>query len=101
MKHYIVLFVLFLGSAVYGFAYNANQAMEEADTYLRNGQYLEAEGAYQSIADYSSDPEMKAGAILMMGDIYSYFLNNYDLALDKYSVVIKKYGCSKHCQRSD
>jgi stage II sporulation protein D len=96
MKHYIVLFVLFLGSAVYGFAYNANQAMEEADTYLRNGQYLEAEGVYQNIADYSSDPEMKAGAILMMGDIYSYFLNNYDLALDKYSVIIKKYGSSKH-----
>jgi stage II sporulation protein D len=96
MKQYILLFVLLLGSAGYGIAYNANQAMEEADTYLRNGQYLEAEGAYQNIADFSSDPEIKAGAILMIGDIYSYFLNNYDLALDKYSVVIKKYGSSKH-----
>jgi hypothetical protein len=36
-----MLFVLFLGSAVYGFAYNANQAMEEADTYLINALYSE------------------------------------------------------------
>jgi hypothetical protein len=31
------------------FAYNQKQAMEEADRYLRNGQYLEAVEAYQDI----------------------------------------------------
>ena len=96
MIQYFLLFILVLGSAGYGFAYNANQAMEEADAYLRNGQYLEAVGIYQDISDRSSDPEMKARAILRSGDIYSYFLNNYDWALEKYSVVIKNYEGSKH-----
>jgi len=96
MIQYILLFILILGSAGHGFAYNVNQAMEEADTYLRSGQYLEAVKAYQDISDLSPDPEMKAGAELKMGDIYGEFLNNHDRALEKYTVVIKKYGSSKH-----
>ena len=93
---YIIMFMIFMGSAGHGFAYNEKQAMEEANMYLKNGQYLEAVGVYQDISDLSPRTEMKAGAILRMGDIYSYFLNNHDLALEKYTIVTKKYGNSAH-----
>jgi stage II sporulation protein D len=96
MIRYILLLILILGGAGTGLAYNANQAMEEADAFLRNGQYLEAVGAYQDISDVSPDPEMKAKATLRIGDIYSYFLNNNERALEKYGVVIKKYESSVH-----
>ncbi|HYA12939.1 MAG TPA: hypothetical protein VEF33_01245, partial [Syntrophales bacterium] len=64
MVQFILLFTIILGSASDGFAYNANQVLEEADMYLRDGQYLEAIKAYQDISDISPDPEMKAGAEL-------------------------------------
>ncbi|HEX7533775.1 MAG TPA: SpoIID/LytB domain-containing protein [Syntrophales bacterium] len=70
--------------------------MKDADAFLRNGQYLEAVGAYQDITDVSPDPEMKAKATLRIGDIYTYFLNNNERALEKYSIVIKKYESSVH-----
>jgi stage II sporulation protein D len=96
MIRYILFLILILGGAGPCLAYNANQAMEEADAFLRNGQYLEAVGAYQDITDVSPDPEMKAKATLRIGDIYSYFLNNNERALEKYGVVIKKYENSMH-----
>jgi stage II sporulation protein D len=70
--------------------------MEDADAFLKNGQYLEAVGAYQDISDLSPDPEMKAKATLRMGDTYSYFLNDNERAMEKYGVVIKKYKSSMH-----
>jgi stage II sporulation protein D len=96
MIRYILFLILILGGAGPSFAYNTNQAMEEADAFLRNGQYLEAVGAYQDISDLSPDPEMKAKATLRIGDIYSYFLNNNERALEKYGAVIKKYESSMH-----
>ncbi|NTW15929.1 MAG: SpoIID/LytB domain-containing protein [Syntrophaceae bacterium] len=93
---YIITFMIFMCSVSYGFAYSEKQAMGEADAYLKNGQYLEALGAYQDVSDLSSRPEMKAGAILKMGDIYSYFLNDHSLALEQYAIVIKKYGSTPH-----
>ena len=96
MIRYILFLILILGGAGPSFAYNTNQAMEDADAFLRNGQYLEAMGAYQDISDLSPDPEMKAKATLRIGDIYSYFLNNNERALEKYGAVIKKYESSMH-----
>lgn len=96
MTYYILLIIFVLGGADPSFAYNTNQAMKDADAFLRSGQYLEAVGAYQDIADLSPDPEMKAKATLRIGDIYSYFLNNSDRALEKYGVVIRKYESSMH-----
>lgn len=96
MIQFILLFIFFLGSAGNSFAYNADQAIEEAGAYLRGGQYLEAMKAYQDISDLSTDPQIKAVAELKMGDIYGEFLNNHDRALEKYTVVVKKYGSSKH-----
>ena len=96
MMYYILLVIFVLGGAGPSLAYNTNQAMEDADAFLRNGQYLEAVGIYQDISDLSPDPEMKAKATLRIGDIYSYFLNNNEKALEKYGVVIKKYEGSIH-----
>jgi stage II sporulation protein D len=91
------LFLVFLlGFSSYGFAHDSRMAMEEADAYLKNGQYLEAMGAYQEILKRVSDPDMKAKAILRIGDIYSYFLNNYDRALEKYDVIKKQHAGSLH-----
>jgi stage II sporulation protein D len=96
MIYYVLLIIFVLGGVGPSFAYNTNQAMEDADAFLRSGQYLEAVGAYQDIADVSPDPEMKAKATLRIGDIYSYFLNNNEKAMEKYSVVIKKYESSMY-----
>jgi stage II sporulation protein D len=96
MKRCILYLIITLSFAGRGYAYDVRLAMEEADTYLRNGQYLEAMGAYQSVSDLSDEPGARARAILRMGDIYSYFLNNYDRALQKYAVVIKDYGNSEY-----
>ena len=91
MIYYILLIIFLLCGAGPSFSYNTNQAMEDADAFLRSGLYLEAVGAYQDIADLSPDPGMKAKATLRIGDIYSSFLNDNERALEKYGAVIKKY----------
>ncbi len=96
MIYYILLIIFVLGGVGPSFAYNPSRAMEDADALLKSGQYLEAVGAYQDIADLSPVAEMKARATLRIGDIYSYFLNNKDRALEKYGIVIKKYEGSTH-----
>jgi len=97
-NYYIVIFILLFLYCLpcESFAQDFSSAMDEADAYLRNGQYLEAVGAYQEISESTADPDMRAKAILRIGDIYSYFLNNYDRALDKYDVVKKQYAGSLH-----
>ncbi len=98
VKYFITAFMLVLLFCFSreGFAQDFKTSMDEADAYLRNGQYLEAVGAYQEISERAPDPDMKAKAILRIGDIYSYFLNNYDMALEKYDVVKKQYAGSMH-----
>ncbi|MBN2514783.1 MAG: SpoIID/LytB domain-containing protein [Deltaproteobacteria bacterium] len=79
-----------------GYAYNIQHEMKAADTYLKRGMYLEAIGAYRDVADHSADYNMRAKAVLRIGDIYSYFLNNYDGALHHYTFVKTYYGSSIH-----
>lgn len=93
---FLLLFIIFAGFPYHSVAYDFSMAMDEADAYLRNGQYLEAIGAYQEISVQASDREMKAKAILRIGDIYSYFLNNYDRALKQYDAVKKHYAGSPY-----
>jgi tetratricopeptide (TPR) repeat protein len=81
------MFFVYVPFAV--FAKEFSRAMDEADAYMRNGQYLEAVGVYQEILERASESDMKAKAILGIGDIYSYFLNNYDGAMEKYNVIKK------------
>jgi len=79
-----------------GYAYNVQHEMNAADTYLKKGMYLEAIGAYRDVADQSPDYNMRAKAVVRIGDIYSYFLNNYDSALQHYTFVKTHYGSSIH-----
>ena len=90
---FLFLFVIFAGE---GSAYDSRLAMSMADGYLKKGMYLEAIGAYRDVADHSTEYDMQAKAILRIGDIYSYFLNNYDVALQHYSFVKKRYYSSLH-----
>jgi stage II sporulation protein D len=96
VKYFIPVFIFFMlfGFSRHGSAQDIKASMDEADSYLRNGQYLEAVGAYQEISERA--PDMKAKAILRIGDIYSYFLNNYDRALETYDLVKKQYAGSPH-----
>ncbi len=89
----IGLSIIFVGK---GHTYDVMQAMRVADSYLKRGLELEAIGAYQDIVDNSNDYDMQAKSVLRIGDIYSYFLNNDDLALEKYSIVKEKYHRSEY-----
>ncbi len=71
-----------------------DHAFQRADTYLKDGLYLEAIGDYQDTADRSEEYEIRARALFMIGDIYSYFLDDYDTALKYYYLVKTKYSGS-------
>ncbi|MBN2687184.1 MAG: SpoIID/LytB domain-containing protein, partial [Deltaproteobacteria bacterium] len=88
-------FMVFL-FVVHGWAHDQRRAMETADGYLKRGMYLEAIGAYRNVADNAVDRDMKARAALRIGDIYGYFLDNYDAALQFYFFVTKNYSSSSH-----
>lgn len=92
----IFLVSFLIVSAGKGYTYNVIQAMKVADGYLKMGLYLEAIGAYQDVVDNSDVYDMQAKSVLRIGDIYSYFLNNYDMALEKYSIVKEKYHSSEY-----
>lgn len=77
-------------------AYDSKFTMDQADRYLQVGMYLEAIGAYRDVADNAVNADMQARAVLRIGDIYSYFLNNYDVALRFYDFVEKNYYSSIH-----
>jgi stage II sporulation protein D len=65
--------------------------MARANALMESGQYLEAVAAYQMIADHADNVEIRAKAILQIGDAYGFFLNNYDLALNKYWLIKRDY----------
>ncbi|MDO9527679.1 MAG: SpoIID/LytB domain-containing protein [Syntrophales bacterium] len=89
----IGLSLMFVGK---GHTYDVMQAMRVADSYLKRGLDLEAIGVYQDIVDNSNDYDIQAKSVLRIGDIYSYFLNNDHLALEKYSIVKEKYHRSEY-----
>lgn len=99
-KKYQVICIFFIGLSLIfvgeGHTYDFMQAMRVADSYFKRGLNLEAIGAYQDIVDNSNDYDMQAKSVLRIGDIYSYFLNNDDLALEKYSIVKEKYQRSEY-----
>ena len=97
-RFFIICLVCFACAAHIGRGY-ANDvpfAMRTADEYLRTGMYLEAIGAYTDVAEHSPDYDMRARALVRIGDIYSYFLNNYDGALAQYSIVVTQFSTSVH-----
>jgi len=80
-----------IGAAAPLFADPFQEDMARADALMEKGQYLEAVAAYQVIADHAENAEIRAKAILQIGDAYGFFLNNYDLALNKYWLIKRDY----------
>ena len=66
-------------------------AMEEGKAYLNVGRYQDAIGAYENAAVKAPDPDTRARAILQVGDIYGYFLYEYDRALENYETLKKSH----------
>lgn len=62
-----------------------------AEAFLRDGLYLEAIGDYQDTADRAENDEIRAGALFKIGDIYSYFLDDYDTSVKYYYLVKTKH----------
>ena len=91
---------LFLFSAGWAGAEDFRRAMEEADACLDDGRYLEALGAYRDIAERAPDPERRAKAILRVGDIYGFFLNDHDRALRQYAMLKERYGGTLHAPQA-
>ena len=90
----ITLIALVTASAHAG---DVSKTMAEADAYLDKGQYLEAIDAYQHIVERTDlSDELRAKALLRIGDIYSHFLNHYDKALEQYAIVKKRYAQSPY-----
>jgi len=71
-----------------------NRIFQRAETCLKDGLYLEAISDYQDTADGSDDDEIRAEALFMIGDIYSYYLDDYDSALKYYYLVKTKHSDS-------
>lgn len=66
--------------------------LKEAENYFKDGQYLEAIGAYNTIIEGASDMNLKVKAMLKAGDIYSYYLNNYEKAMELYEIIVNRHG---------
>lgn len=96
-RNVIVFFLLtslLFFSALSSSGGEADHAFQRAETYLKDGLYLEAISDYQDMADRSEEYEIRARALFMIGDIYSYFLDDYDTALKYYYLVKTKYSGS-------
>jgi stage II sporulation protein D len=88
---WILAILLAVGTAASVYAGNAQDDMARAESLSEDGQYLEAVAVYQAIADGTAEAETRAKAILRIGDTYGFFLNNYDLALNKYWLIKRDY----------
>jgi stage II sporulation protein D len=73
-----------------------SDSMYDAESYLNDGRYLEAMGAYQEIVQRASNPDLKAKILLRIGDIYSQLLNNCDKAVEYYDILKNRYPQSSY-----
>jgi len=74
--------------------YDDALAFGAASDFLNRGMYLEAQGVYQEIAEFSPQEEQRARALLYSGTVYGLFLDQYQAALDQYGEVISEYPAS-------
>jgi stage II sporulation protein D len=81
-----------IGAAASVYAGSSRDDMARAESLLEDGQYLEAVAVYQAVAEGTTETEIRAKAILRIGDTYGFFLNNYDLALNKYWLIKRDYA---------
>ena len=94
----ILFFFMIVGVLTPVFADNYQEEMSRADALMEGGQYLEAVAAYQVIAERAGEADIRARAILHIGDAYGFFLNNYDLALNKYWLLKRDYPRSSEVE---
>jgi stage II sporulation protein D len=71
-----------------------DDVFRRAVAYLKDGLYLEAISDYQDAVDGSDSDETRAEALFRIGDIYSYFLDDYDTALKYYYLVKTRHAKS-------
>ena len=66
--------------------------LREAIDLLNKGGFLESIGAFRDLSERARHPETRAQSLVHMGDIYSYFLDDYDPAIAAYNSAIERYG---------
>lgn len=102
-KLIIATFVMVLFCALYptpGFALDEKQFITKAQAYLDEGSYLEAIGVYRALQELSAQTEMKALALLKIGNIYSQALKDYGRAMEEYATLIKRYEKSRYAAQA-
>jgi len=67
-------------------------SLREALDLLNKAGFLESIGAFRDLSERARHPETRAQALVHMGDIYSYFLEDYDHAIVVYDNAIERYG---------
>ncbi|MBI4776646.1 MAG: SpoIID/LytB domain-containing protein [Deltaproteobacteria bacterium] len=67
-------------------------SLRDALDLLNQGGFLESIGALKDLSQRAGDPETKAQSLVHVGDIYSYFLDDYDQAMAAYTTAIEQYG---------
>lgn len=82
---------LFLCAAIGRAGANSGLLFHKAQIYLASGKYLEAMGLYQSVADNNAGSNEKATALIMIGYIYSQYLDQPDMALTYFDFVMSTY----------
>lgn len=61
---------------------------------LNRGLYLEAMGMYREIVGSSASPEHRARALLLMGNTYALYLEQYERALEQFQRILRDYAAS-------
>ncbi len=74
----------------FGFG-SETEAPSHVHGLVKEGKYLEAIAECQAIVEHAQQDDTKATAFLMIGDIYSYYLDDYDAALRYYDLVKTEY----------
>lgn len=87
---YFLLFLFIFLLDVEAPAFASEPTLKIAEDYLQKDLYLEAIGVYQEIADQAISSEVRASALLRIGNIYSQCLRDYDSALKTYNKVKKQ-----------
>ncbi|MFZ5569987.1 MAG: SpoIID/LytB domain-containing protein [Thermodesulfobacteriota bacterium] len=85
---WLICFFLLLEPA---FAGNDAALIQRAETLLNKGWYLEALGRLQELVEHTTDPDIKAKALLLIGETYGSYLDQHDIALAYFDNIMATY----------
>ncbi len=74
------------------FYFDPAPLLQQARTYLDEGQFLECVEAYEQVAKYASSPREQVHALVRMGDVLSLFLEQKHRAVQVYNGIIQRFG---------